>query len=298
MQALFRDIFRNFATNGRPNQSCRFHPRFSVKNPFMNHDREHNRRAWNDRVRQRKTHTGPASERDFQNPWAVLDECGWLEKDLRGKRVLCLAAGGGKHGVLFAAVGAQVTVVDLSPAMLALDRTIAQERGLKLEVVQTSMDDLSMFAPGFFDLVIQPVSTCYLPDVRAVYQQVARVVAPGSLYISQHKQPASLQADLLPSPRGYLLHEPYYRTGPLPGVVEGCPHREAGTLEFLHRLEDLLGGLCQSGFVIEDLLEPRHADPRAEPGTFQRRCLFLPPYLTVKARRISASSEVAKIWMP
>lgn len=266
----------------------------------MKQDHEHNRLAWDDRVRQRKAHTGPASERDFLNPLAALNECGWLEKDLRGKRVLCLAAGGGRHGVLFAALGARVTVVDLSSEMLALDRTLAAERGLRLEAVQGSMDDLSMFAPGSFDLVIQPVSTCYVPDVLPVYRQVARVSSQGALYISQHKQPVSLQADLLPSPRGYLLHEPYYRTGPLPAVVEGCPHRESGTLEFLHRLEDLLGGLCRSGFVIEDLIEPRHADPRAEPGHFQHRCLFLPPYLTIKARRTGVSAETdptPKIWV-
>src|ERR1043165_5516859 len=189
----------------------------------MKQDHEHNRRAWDDRVRERKTHTAPASERDFQNPLAVLDECGWLEKDLREKRVLCLAAGGGRHGVLFAALGAQATVVDLSSEMLALDRASAAERGLKLEAVQGSMDDLSMFAPGSFDLVIQPVSTCYVPDVLAVYRQVARVSSHGSLYISQHKHPTSLQANRQPSPRGYVLPEPYYRAGPLPAVVEGCP---------------------------------------------------------------------------
>src|SRR5438093_277152 len=87
---------------------------------------------------------------------------------------------------------------------------------------------------------------------------LARPVA-GGLYISQHKQPASLQADVQPSPRGYELTEPYYRERPLPAVA-GSLHREPGTLEFLHRWEELLGGLCRAGFVIEDVIEPRHAD--------------------------------------
>jgi 2-polyprenyl-3-methyl-5-hydroxy-6-metoxy-1,4-benzoquinol methylase len=50
--------------------------------------------------------------------------------------VLCLAAGGGKHGPLYAAAGARVTVLDLSPAMLELDRQVARERGIGLELVQ------------------------------------------------------------------------------------------------------------------------------------------------------------------
>ena len=101
-----------------------------------------------------------------------------------------------------------------------------------------------------------------MPDVLAVYREVARVTVAGGLYISQHKQPTSLQASVEPSPRGYELIEPYYRRGPLP-PVEGSPHREAGTLEFLHRWEELLGGMCRAGFAIEDLLEPVHADEQA-----------------------------------
>ena len=130
------------------------------------------------------------------------------------------------------------------------------------------MDDLSMFSAAAFDLVIQPVSTCYVPDVLAVYREVARVTALDGLYISQHKQPASLQAEVLPAGRGYVLSEPYYRSGPLPPVIEGCLHREAGTMEFLHRWEELIGGLCRAGFVLEDLVEPRHGDLRSEPGAW------------------------------
>ncbi len=49
-----------------------------------------------------------------------------LGGDIRGKQVLCLAAGGGRHSSLYASAGAVVTVVDLSPAMLDLDRAAAK----------------------------------------------------------------------------------------------------------------------------------------------------------------------------
>ena len=159
--------------------------------------------------------------------------------------------------------------------------------------------DLSALAAGSFEVVVQPVSTCYVPDVAVAYREVARVTAAGGLYISQHKQPASLQADVLPTARGgYAVTEAYYRHGPLPPAGDGLQHREAGTAEFLHRWSELLGGLCRSGFVIEDLVEPRHADPQAEPGTFAHRCCFLPPFVTVKARRIGGVEEQPKLWTP
>ena len=191
-----------------------------------------------------------------------------------------------------------MTVVDISPEMLALDRQVAEERGLNIRVVEASMDDLSALAAGQFDIVIQPVSTCYVPDVTRVYREVSRVTAPGGLYLSQHKQPASLQADVYSSARGYELIEPYYRTGPLPAVV-GSPHREEGTLEFLHRWEELIGGLCRAGFVVEDSLEPLHAEAQAQPGTFAHRSRYVAPYVASRhaapTRPLPAKVQMANL---
>ena len=251
---------------------------------------EHNRRAWDALVRDKQRFTIPARDEEFADPLKTVDQLGWLGDSIRGKQLLCLAAGGGKHGPLYAAAGAVVTVVDISPAMLELDREVAAERGLRLRTVEASMDDLSMFAPGEFDVVVHPVSTCYVPEIAPVYRAVARVTQSGGVYVSQHKTPANLQTEQQPAARGYELTESYYRIGPLPPVV-GSRLREAGTLEFLHRWEEILGQLCRSGFVIEDVVEPLHADPRAQRGSFGHRCSFIAPYVRIKARRVGAASD-------
>jgi len=260
----------------------------------------HNRRAWDDRAAKGQRFTQPSRDEDFVNPLAKVDQLGWLGRDVRGKSLLCLAAGGGKHGPLYAAAGAIVTVVDLSPGMLELDRQVAAERRLALRTVEASMEDLPMLAAGEFDIVIHPVSTCYVPEIEPVYREVARITRAGGLYISQHKSPTSLQADVQPAQRGYELVEPYYREGPLPPVA-GSPHREEGTLEYLHRWEDLIGQMCRAGFVIEDLVEPLHARLDAQFGDFAHRSRWVAPYVRVKARRISAGNAVANskaIWTP
>lgn len=242
----------------------------------MNPVYAHNRRTWDERARRGAMHTESASVSQLKDPLAAADPCGWIERPVVGKRILCLAAGGGKHGPLFAKAGATVTIADISPEMLAQDRKIAAQLGMSLRLVETSMDDLSMLGDASFDVVVQPVSTCYAADVRKVYGEVARVLIAGGLYISQHKQPASLQAAAVWSSRGYLITEPYQRSGPLPVVEGDFGHRERGALEFIHTWENLIGGMCRSGFVIEDLLEPRHSDQRAQ---------YLPPFVTIKARR-------------
>ena len=191
----------------------------------------HNGRIWDSLVRSRQRFTRPAADEDFANPLAAVDAAGWLGKSIAGLRVLCLASGGGRQSRFYAAAGAIVTVVDISGEMLALDRQVAAERGLEVQTVETSMDDLRALGAAVFDIVIHPVSTCYVPDVVSVYRQVAHVIVSGGLYISQHKQPASLQASIEPSANGYELVEPYYRQGPLPQIT-GSPHRESGTLVF------------------------------------------------------------------
>ncbi len=241
----------------------------------------------------------PAADAAFANPRQWLGTGGppgrpWLPESLVGLEILCLAAGGGKHGPLYAAAGGRVTVVDLSAAMLELDRQVARERRIDLTLVQTSMDDLSMFPAERFDLIIQPVSTCYLRTVRRLLAEVARVCRPGGRYLSQHKAPLSLQASLQPNAAGrYELLQTQVGANaadrmPLPAAVPSRL-REPGTDEFIHSLTDLLGGICAAGFVIDDFFEPAEADASSSPGSYEHRARYLPPYLRVLARRQGAT---------
>jgi SAM-dependent methyltransferase len=266
----------------------------------MSLPQDHNRHAWDARARAQARFTKPASDEEFRQPLSAIDADGWLGPSIAGRRGVCLAAGGGRHSALYAAAGAEVTVVDISREMLALDRQVAAERGLAVRAVEASMDDLSAFSPASFEIVIHPVSTCYVPDVSVVYRQIARVIVPAGIYVSQHKQPVSMQASSEPSPHGYELVEPYDHQGALSEVV-GSLHREAGTMEFLHRWQELLGGMCRAGFVIEDVIEPAHGDRRAEIGSFGHRSRYVPPYVRVKARRRSdmlATDTPTRVWTP
>src|SRR5579862_5690020 len=78
--------------------------------------------------------------------------------DLAGKDVLCLAGGGGQQSAAFGLLGANVTVLDLSPAQLERDRLAAAHYQQTITTVQGDMRDLSQLAPAAFDLVFQPYS--------------------------------------------------------------------------------------------------------------------------------------------
>jgi SAM-dependent methyltransferase len=207
------------------------------------------------------------------NGRSALDE--WLrDEPLDGKALLCLGAGGGRQGPLHASAGALVTVVDIS------ERQLDHDRKAGLKTLCTPMDKLDGLGSASFDLVVQPVSSCYVADLDRVHAEVARVLRPGGLYIVQHKQPASLQA----SAEGtYILGFPCADGAAL--SEQPSPQREPGTTEFVHSLESLIGGLCRAGFVIEAFREPPRADASAPVGSPGHRAWYLPPYLKIKARR-------------
>lgn len=246
---------------------------------------QHNRQAWQQLAKHGHRLARPVALDDLSNPLPRIDPLGWLGPSIRGWRVLCLAAGGGKHGPLYAAAGAEVTVFDLSAAMLELDRQARIELGIQFRIVEGSMDDLSALVDGEFDLVIHPVSTCYLPDPLPVFREVARVTRPGGLYISQHKTPQSLQTSLQTDRNHYVVDRPYYATEPVPPASQANLVREPGTYEFIHTWETLIGGICRAGFFVEDLHEPRHADPAKPFGSFEHRSMYVAPYVRLKARR-------------
>lgn len=260
---------------------------------------QHNQWAWDKLARRGSGFARPATNEDFQRPERVINPFGWIPGPVAGKQVLCLAAGGGRHGPVFASQQAEVTVVDLSEGMLRLDREIARRKKVPLKTVNASMNNLSALGNGMFDIVLQPVSTCYVENIRAVYREVARVMKTGGIYISQHKQPISLQADAKPSASGiYGIQELYYRSGPLP-FVTNSEHREANTKEFLHTLESILGGMCAHGFAINDVKEPSHADPSAPKGSFQERSRYVPPYIAVKATLTTQNTSLqSPLWTP
>lgn len=246
---------------------------------------DRNRQAYDAMARKEHFLTTPVTAAELANPLGTLDARGWLGGNIRGWRVLCLAAGGGRQGPLYAAAGAEVTVFDISPAMLERDRVMSERLGMKMRIVEGTMNDLSMFGDGAFDLVAHPVSTCYVRDPKEVFRQIARVLRPNGLYVSQHKQPINLQASLQMRHGHYVLETKVGDVAPglLPG--ESSFLREPNTIEIAHSLETLLGGICRAGMVIEDVTEPDHADPSGAFGSMGHRSQFVPPYIRVKARR-------------
>src|SRR5262245_23876261 len=125
--------------------------------------------------------TRPDWSLDVASARAKLDPEGRLG-EIEGKAVLCLASGGGQQSAAFALLGASVTVLDLSEEQLQRDRQAAAHYHVNIQTLQGDMRDLSQLPAQGFDLVWQPYSLNFVPEVHQVFREVARVLRPGGLY--------------------------------------------------------------------------------------------------------------------
>jgi SAM-dependent methyltransferase len=177
---------------------------------------------------------------------------------LKGAEVLCLASGGGQQGPVLAAVGANVTVFDNSPAQLKQDQLVAERESLPLRTVEGDAADLSMFADEAFDLIFNPVSTVFMPDVRAVWKECSRVLRDGGILMTGCMNPVHYIFDLYKADEGSLEIANSIPYSDLTSLSKEDleDHLSKGLpVEFGHSLTDLLGGQCAAGFVITDLYE-------------------------------------------
>ena len=105
--------------------------------------------------------------------------------DLKDRRVLGLAAGGGQQMPIFAALGAKCTVLDYSEKQLESERMVAQREGYDITIVRADMTKRLPFDDNSFDLIFHPVSNCYVYAVLPIWRECARVLKPGGylLYV-------------------------------------------------------------------------------------------------------------------
>jgi len=254
--------------------------------------REMNRDAWDARVAKKNRWTIPVSPQEIEaarrGEWEILltptrpVPSSWFP-DLEGARVLCLASGGGQQGPILAAAGARVTVFDNSPQQLAQDQLVAEREGLELKMIEGDMADLGVLKDGVFDLIVHPVSNCFVPELRPVWSECSRVLGVGGELLAGFCNPLR-----------YLFPYDLERDSFLLSVAHPIPYSDLESLteeqkaqyvekgepfEFGHTLSDQIAGQLHAGLALIDLFEdacPPDEDPISK---------FIPSFIATRARK-------------
>ena len=223
---------------------------------------DENRKIWDERSENDDIWSIPVTKETVEAAknglWSILltptksVPADWFPENLKDKKVLCLASGGGQQGPIMAAVGAEVTVFDNSPVQLGKDTFVAKRDGLKIRTVQGNMQDLSVFADETFDLIIHPWSNGYIDDILPVWRECGRVLKKGGLLLSGFGNPIEYIFDAGKLEQGTFLVKNKVPYADVDHMDDPEVKRivESGGYIWSHTLEEQIQGQIEAGFAI------------------------------------------------
>jgi SAM-dependent methyltransferase len=183
-----------------------------------------------------------------------------LAGDVEGKVVCDLACGEGYLARQMARKGASVTAVDISAFLL--QHAEVESSGLAVEHVLDDAQSLQKIGSDFYDVVVCSLALMDIPDIRAVFNSVARILKCHGRFAfsvlhpcfeTPFRMPEShLILDATGNFDGYAVRR-YREEGYWTSGGEGM----RGRVGAHHRvLSSYLNGLIESGFRITAVREP------------------------------------------
>ena len=178
--------------------------------------------------------------------------------ELRGKKILGLASGGAQQMPVFAALGADCTVLDYSSRQVESERTVSEREGYPIRILRADMTKPLPFGDGEFDIIFHPVSNCYVQDVRSIWKECFRVLKHGGYLIAGTDHYVNYLVDN--DEKMIINHMPF---DPLndPEQMKQLQDDDAG-VQFSHSLEEQIGGQLEAGFRLLELYEDTNGEGR------------------------------------
>lgn len=171
--------------------------------------------------------------------------------EMRGKRILGLASGGGQQIPVFTALGADCTVLDYSEAQLQREYDVAAREGYAVDCIRADMTKPLPFADETFDLIFHPVSNCYVEEVEPIWKECYRVLKPGGILLAGLDNGVNFifgdeeKEITYKLPYNPLKDEKLYKES----------LKNNWGIQFSHTLEEQIGGQLRAGFILTDVYE-------------------------------------------
>ena len=178
--------------------------------------------------------------------------------ELRGKKVLGLASGGGQQMPIFAALGAECTVLDYSEKQLESERVVAAREGYAIEIIRADMTKPLPFADETFDLIFHPVSNCYVEEVKPIFKECARILKHGGILLSGLDNGVNYLVD--DDEKEIINTMPF---NPLKNEANRKQLEESDCgMQFSHTVEEQIGGQLEAGLMLTHIYGDTNGEGR------------------------------------
>ncbi len=167
--------------------------------------------------------------------------------NVKNKKVLGLASGGAQQMPIFAALGADVTVLDYSDAQLSSEREFANKAGYDIDIIKADMSQPLPFTDESFDLIFHPVSNIFVEKVLPIWHECYRILKNGGSLLS------GLDIGI-----NYVFDDDEERiifTLPF-NPLKNKEHLDElikydGGMQFSHTIDEQVGGQLEAGFTLK-----------------------------------------------
>ena len=178
--------------------------------------------------------------------------------ELKGKKILGLACGGGQQMPVFAALGAECTVLDYSPKQLESERAVAEREGYSIRIIRADMTRKLPFEDGEFDLIFHPVSNCYVAEVKPIWRECFRILKKGGLLLSGTDHYVNYIVD---NDEKMIINRLPFDPLKNPDQMQQLAEDDCG-VQFSHSLEEQINGQLEAGFTLLELYEDTNGQGR------------------------------------
>ena len=171
--------------------------------------------------------------------------------ELNSKKVLGLASGGGQQMPIFAALGAEGTVLDYSQHQLESEAMVARREGYEIKIIRADMTKPLPFPDDCFDLIFHPVSNCYVEQVEPIWRECFRVLKPGGALLAGLDNGVNFWFDDDEERIAYTM--PFNPLGH-PEQMALRERQDCG-VQFSHTIDEQIGGQLKAGLMLTDVYE-------------------------------------------
>jgi len=191
---------------------------------------------------------------------------------LAGVKLLGLACGGGQQMPVFAALGADCTVLDYSQKQLDNEQMVSEREGYSINIIRADMTKRLPFDDESFDIIFHPVSNCYVEDVYHVWNECFRVLKKGGVLLAGMDYGLNYLVED-DNPRLIVNKLPY---NPLKDeeLYKRCLEKDEPDYQFSHTVEEQIDGQLKAGLVLTALYEDADNEGIGE---------FIPNYILTRA---------------
>lgn len=192
----------------------------------------------------------------------------------KGCKILGLASGGGQQMPIFAALGAEVTVLDYSERQLEKEVMMSKKEGYDIRIVRADMTEKLPFEDGEFDLIFSPVSFVYVEAIEPIFKECYRILRPNGVLLCGLDNGVNFisnNEDVIENlfPFNPLKNKEQYKM---------LQDDDCG-IQFSHNMEENIGGQLKAGFTLVDIYDDYNGEGRLND-------LKIPTFFATKAIKL------------